>query len=830
MASAQVLPNSAASSSSRKQGHLEAGKRRLEEFRKKKAEGRTKKAASTSQLQSADVSQNEKLPQESENLKLEDSDGATSERDGVAAVQPSYPVMIQDSKANNSSLSTELDSLNTTNAISPALPNDNSAFYKDQVERPASYHESKWRDGLGFSGQEHGYYDRSREEKNDELRISSGKERELTHGVATDHPIAPDTVHRYPNYDGNIHQFSFHSLHEAQSEENGHSSKEYPAKDPGTSIASSTSNLPEKLASVPMPTKVGYAWTSTAYNAAASYDDSMSSTTNLIKSYQRFEQYKDGKMDFNNAGVFEMGGNKLGGAIDRPLNGDSAPWRTSESFSSGSSLNFSSSSNQTLLRSPMSETSNWRSRPSFLDSLNLPRGYSVSQLPSTESEKSEPFFRSSSKVISAEIIASSASQEPSTETDTMETPGKTLDSSSADKLSTNSFAPVSYERGMPKQGVKDGSSIEGHDFSSVQNNGDFAALEQHIEDLTQEKFALQRALEASRALAESLAVENSSLTDSFNQQGAAVNQLKSDMERLQEEIRDQLMALEALKMEYANAQLECSAADERAKMLTSEVIGLEEKALRLRSNELKLERDLEKANAEMTSYKRKVSSLEKERQDLQSTIDALKEEKKLLQSKLRKASTSGKVIEAGKSPTITRDESTSTEDLDDTVSDRVLDTVNNDAQTIGSSVPSSNLPSFLLPQEHRQFGLSDASDAIPHDHLRMISNINSLISELALEKEELMRALSVESSNSTKLKDLNKELSQKLEVQTQRLELLTAQRMAHDNALTRPTESTSMPDSAVYADEGDEVVERVLGWIMKLFPGGPSKRRTSKLL
>ena len=41
---------------------------------------------------------------------------------------------------------------------------------------------------------------------------------------------------------------------------------------------------------------------------------------------------------------------------------------------------------------------------------------------------------------------------------------------------------------------------------------------QHIEDLTQEKFSLQRALEAARALSESLAAENSSLTDTYNQQ------------------------------------------------------------------------------------------------------------------------------------------------------------------------------------------------------------------------------------------------------------------------------------------------------------------------
>lgn len=32
-----------------------------------------------------------------------------------------------------------------------------------------------------------------------------------------------------------------------------------------------------------------------------------------------------------------------------------------------------------------------------------------------------------------------------------------------------------------------------------------------------------------------------------------------------------------MKGEYTNAQLECNAADERAKLLASEVIGLEEK-------------------------------------------------------------------------------------------------------------------------------------------------------------------------------------------------------------------------------------------------------------
>uniref|UniRef100_A0A2P2MC51 Uncharacterized protein LOC105129379 isoform X1 n=1 Tax=Rhizophora mucronata TaxID=61149 RepID=A0A2P2MC51_RHIMU len=93
-----------------------------------------------------------------------------------------------------------------------------------------------------------------------------------------------------------------------------------------------------------------------------------------------------------------------------------------------------------------------------------------------------------------------------------------------------------------------------------------------------------------------------------------------------------------------------------------------------------------------------------------------------------------------------------------------------------------------------------------------------------------MQAFASESSRCLKLKDLNEELSHKLVSQTQRLELLTAQNMANENTPARLPGSHSLLDNNTYADEGDEVVERVLGWIMKLFPGGPSRRRTSKLL
>lgn len=60
----------------------------------------------------------------------------------------------------------------------------------------------------------------------------------------------------------------------------------------------------------------------------------------------------------------------------------------------------------------------------------------------------------------------------------------------------------------------------------------FSLLLQYIEDLTQEKFSLTRDLEASRALAESLASENSSLTDSYNQQVHTVAMMTSHQSHL----------------------------------------------------------------------------------------------------------------------------------------------------------------------------------------------------------------------------------------------------------------------------------------------------------
>ncbi|XP_047332128.1 protein BLISTER-like isoform X2 [Impatiens glandulifera] len=453
------------------------------------------------------------------------------------------------------------------------------------------------------------------------------------------------------------------------------------------------------------------------------------------------------------------------------------------------------------------ETNPRRSRPSFLDSISIQRASSTPQS-YPEQTKTDPY---SVNVRNKDSLGFSS---PNRSFADAIQPALMLSSDVAIGLDhhTNSSLYTLNGDKMPRLN-EDRMENKGGYYSHKQDE-DFAALEQHIEDLTQEKFSLQRALESSRALAESLASENSALTDSYNQQGSLVNQLKGDMGRLQEEIKDLLGKVDSLKMEYANAHLECNAADERAKLLASEVISLEEKVLRLRSNELKLGRQLEKSAAEHSSQKKKLSSFEKERQDLQSTIDALLEEKKLLQSKLLKASKNDKFADVGKSAGKRRDMSTTTEDLDDV-------DISAEALNRGTTVATYPGIDVSLNPENAQFNAQ-----LPYDQLRTVDNIKTLLSELALEKEELLRSLLAESSQNSKFKELNKELSRKLESQTQRLELLTAQNMANVNAIARKPESYSNTnENTAYADEGDEVVERVLGWIMKLFPGGPSRRR-----
>ncbi|XP_022858937.1 protein BLISTER-like [Olea europaea var. sylvestris] len=748
MASAQVL---------KKQEHLEAGRKKLEEFRRKKAAEKAKKITSASQHDVSNGVLNEKQPSETEFFRPTDFSGA-----GIS------------------------DAAGAGGLGSLAIVAKNETKESDIVQKS------------GFSS------------SNDTLANSSF----LANNDVNLPILAQSNLHGTEFKGDTSHHSTYYEVDKQSNTSEGHK-KALSLGNSGTSVVLETDLFPENSISTFLQDKLGYDDRVASNTTSSSYQDVRNSTFGVGQ-----------KFPF-------MGENKFSDpvAIGGSTNNVST-WPKSNGYA-GFSSDAQISSNHAL---PSPPATGRRSRPSFLDSINISRGPSASP-PLIVEAKTDSF---SSKVYPVGSLGSSVPQD-----------------------TANSFVASSNGVDLFNH-VMENSMENKHDLYSRKQNEDFAALEQHIEDLTQDKFSLQRALEASRTLAESLAAENSTLTDSYNQQGSIVNQLKFDLENLQAEIKAQLTELEAVKIEYTNAQLECNAADERAKLLASEVIGLEEKVI---NNLIIFSRaELQLTPRKQTLYvsffffffltqlflsfgllsfpniitlgmgyisiatnRRKMSSLEKDRQDLQSTIDALQEEKKLLQSKLRKVSASGKSVDFKKSPSNTKDVSTSTEDLaDERDADTTLKALNLDnfcSASLGDDASSSQ---FL--HENGSFNIEDLSSSIPSDQLRMIQNINTLIAELALEKDQVTQAFLAESSQSSKLMELNKELTRKLEAQTQRLELLTAQTMANDNIPARQIDPRIVQDETPFADEGDEVVERVLGWIMKLFPGGPSRRRTSKLL
>ncbi|OWM84258.1 protein BLISTER isoform X2 [Punica granatum] len=751
MASAQVLP------SSRKHEHLAAGKRRLEEFRKKKAADRAKKSSSSNV---ADVTVNEKRPSDTQ-VNLSANSDAFIQQPSISEIN------------NGPSDISEQDSgfpiNDTADTLSRTLDHMHS---KDEVYNK-HYEISR----------SNGPVDYIINQDSKETEDDSGIFRGSRYGLTSDHDSK--------------------GIEETIGIENNSNLKDFSFKIPESSPDLVANNVnSQRFPSFPQQTKstnaspLPWAITSPSFNEEA-YQPSSTKGSAPESGLLVFDVARS-----DDSAKFDIDERKLSSSFSGlPGVQSSAPYTSSQYSSAAYSSDHSNSSDHTPLYTPISEAHPRRSRPSFLDSLNVPRASPA--FPSKYAESKE-LTSGNDAGNSMDSLSQSA-----------------FGTRYTDNLATSTTA-ISNEEHISDAG---GRCVEKKpEFYLPKQDEDFAALEQHIEDLTQEKFSLQRALEASRALAESLASENSSLTDSYNQQRGAVNQLKADMEKLQEEISTQLAELESLRHEYANAQLECNAADERAKLLASEVIGLEEKALRLRSSELKLERQLENSQAEIAAYKKKVSSLEKDRLDLQSTISALQEEKKVLQSKLRKSSTSGKSIEVSQSCSNRKDISTSTDDLDASINTSSQQTEHS------GSVLDNDASSSLSLSDTLQLNVEASFAYIPPDQLRMIENINTIVSELALEKEELVKALASKTSDNSKLKDLNRELSRKLEAQTQRLELLTAQSMANGSMPAKLPDAHAVLDNTAYADEGDEVVERVLGWIMKLFPGGPSRRRSSKLL
>lgn len=128
----------------------------LEEFRKKKAAERVKKAAPPSQNHISDVGSQEKKPLESEHAqRITDSDGATTTNGaGRSAIESSSALVKHDRHADNFSQNIDQNALNEKHSY-PFSRNGDGVFSADPVKQPSNGQEIKTFSGSRLSGTTH---------------------------------------------------------------------------------------------------------------------------------------------------------------------------------------------------------------------------------------------------------------------------------------------------------------------------------------------------------------------------------------------------------------------------------------------------------------------------------------------------------------------------------------------------------------------------------------------------------------------------------------------------------------------------------------------------
>ena len=208
--------------------------------------------------------------------------------------------------------------------------------------------------------------------------------------------------------------------------------------------------------------------------------DSVHPITTAKQSAFGVGQEVPGSVDFNVHMLSNKEDKKLSSSFGYLPSTHGASPLASESSSTSFAFDVRGSSNHLPLYSVTPETNTRRSRPSFLDSINVPRVPSASHLPLTEPGKAEPFSSSSSKVNSMDVLGSSASTKSLAESENFEPFSKAGNSNGPSPFdhSINSSVSVGNRVEMLRHGLDQNSLERKFEFHSQKQNEDFAALEQ----------------------------------------------------------------------------------------------------------------------------------------------------------------------------------------------------------------------------------------------------------------------------------------------------------------------------------------------------------------
>ena len=203
--------------------------------------------------------------------------------------------------------------------------------------------------------------------------------------------------------------------------------------------------------------------------------DSIPPATNLRGSASEAWQHVNGIAHINDSRISDYGERKLSssaGSLPSVNNSAEQPWE-----GTGLSSDFRSSSNHVPLYSVTPETTSRRSRPSFLDSLNVPRASSGTLFQRTEPQES--FMSSSLITNSTDVLGSSPFQKPSVETETMGPYPMLKTSNGPSAEHSMNFSDYSSNGGdFLRPNTNENRIDRKQEFYSAKQNEDFAALEQ----------------------------------------------------------------------------------------------------------------------------------------------------------------------------------------------------------------------------------------------------------------------------------------------------------------------------------------------------------------
>lgn len=219
----------------------------LEEFRKKKAADRAKKAASISQPQNADVSLYVQ-PSENEPVRVMDSDRA-GVSDGVGG--PVTEVINNDNKKIEIALNNESSSSGIY-AEPPFPTKDHKAFFADPVQPYVNDREFNRHDAYGFLGP----VGQLAKEGNDHGGMHAGDEGSA-HGIVSDQSTGFPRAIR--DTDTSSSQYNFRRMEETQQKDHRSSLKGFTVVDPVVADVRLVNASLENSGNAMLPNNYGYA-------------------------------------------------------------------------------------------------------------------------------------------------------------------------------------------------------------------------------------------------------------------------------------------------------------------------------------------------------------------------------------------------------------------------------------------------------------------------------------------------------------------------------------------------------------------------------------------